>query len=105
MRLNGAITWLILISGICNCSAQQPKLILPVGHVAEVYSVVFSRDGKLIATASRDQTAKVWEAATGQLLIDLRGHKSEVSSAELSADGKWIATASNDNSARIWSAL
>ena len=36
------------------------------GHLRAVTSVAFSPDGQRIVTGSEDQTAKVWEAASGQ---------------------------------------
>ncbi len=36
----------------------------------EVYSAAFSPDGQRIVTASADKTARVWNAATGQLLAN-----------------------------------
>ena len=46
-----------------------------VGHTNQVPRAAFSPDGKLIATGScEDETAKIWDRATGQLLQTLTGH-------------------------------
>ncbi len=84
--------------------AQAPKLILPNGHAAEVYSAQFSPNGKKIVTASGDNSAKIWDANTGILLADLTEHSGAVKSAQFSPDGKKIVTASMDNTAKIWDA-
>ncbi|MCW3052233.1 MAG: hypothetical protein JWN14_1403, partial [Chthonomonadales bacterium] len=44
------------------------------GHTARVRSVAYSSDGKRIVTGSDDNTAKVWDAATGQERFTLKGH-------------------------------
>jgi WD40 repeat protein len=43
------------------------------GHASNVESVAWSPDGKRLATASTDNTAKVWDAATGKELLTLKG--------------------------------
>ena len=50
-------------------STANPDLrwVYGINHPA-VASVAFSPDGKLIATGGQDGTARVWDAATGQLL-------------------------------------
>lgn len=73
------------------------------GHSSSVGSVVFSPDGKLLASASSDSTARIWEAATGAPLHTLEGHSGEVLSVVFSPDGKLLASASDDSTARIWS--
>ena len=74
------------------------------GHSDNVNSAVFSPDGQRILTASRDHTACIWNADTGQTLFTLQGHTDYVSSAVFSPDGQRILTASDDKTARIWNA-
>lgn len=72
------------------------------GHNDEIQSVQYSPDGKYIATASLDMTARVWDAATGQVKVALNGHSGPVFSASYSPDGMRIITASADGTARVW---
>jgi WD40 domain-containing protein len=69
-----------------------------------VNSAAFSPDGSRIVTASSDNTARIWDAATAKEIAVLRGHEDIVSSAAFSPDGSRIVTASWDNTARIWDA-
>ena len=74
------------------------------GHEDWVTSAAFSPNGKWVVTASVDNTARVWEAATERELAVLQGHEGVVISAVFSPDGKWVVTASYDNTARVWEA-
>ena len=85
-------------------SILTSRVELVLHHDAQVWSVTFSPDGKRVATASQDQTAKVWDAATGKLLLTLRGHTESVNGIIYSPDGKRIATTSDDSTAKVWDA-
>ena len=72
------------------------------GHQDDVEAVAFSPDGELIATASADGTARVWDVATRRQSSVLMGHGGQVNSVAFLPDGTHIATASDDGTARIW---
>ncbi|MFP4123495.1 MAG: WD40 repeat domain-containing protein, partial [Coleofasciculus sp.] len=65
------------------------------------YSVVFSPDGKTIASASGDGTLRLWNRE-GELLHTLSGHEETVWSVVFSPDGKTIASASNYKTVKLW---
>ncbi|HSL30089.1 MAG TPA: protein kinase [Anaerolineales bacterium] len=71
-------------------------------HDDQIWSVVFSPDGKQVGTASQDATAKIWDAATGELLVTFAGHTASVNGIAYSPDGKKVATTSDDGTAKVW---
>ena len=72
------------------------------GHTGPVGGVAFSPDRHLVATASRDGTARLWDPATGDCLRTLTGHTDWVNDVAFSLDGHLVATASRDGTARLW---
>ncbi|OHV39566.1 MULTISPECIES: WD40 repeat domain-containing serine/threonine protein kinase [Pseudofrankia] len=78
------------------------------GHTGQVTSVAFAPDGRMLATASVDGTARVWRLAgetdTGASPLGepLRGHEGRVLAVAYSPDGRALATAGGDHTARLW---
>ena len=72
------------------------------GHSNDVKFVLFSPDGILLASASRDNTARLWDPATGEARSTLEGHSGGVNTIVFSPNGSLLASASWDNTVRLW---
>src|SRR5262249_49147136 len=73
-------------------------------HEGKVLAVAFRPDGKTVLTGSEDNTARLWDAATGQALGAPLQHSHGVGRVAFSPDGQVIVTVSGDNAARLWDA-
>jgi WD40 repeat protein len=73
-----------------------------IGHTSEVEGVAFSPDGTMLATASADGTARLWEVPGCTPVSTLTGHTSSVNAVAFSPDGAMLATASADGTAQLW---
>ena len=71
-------------------------------HDGIVNAITFSRDGRLLATASDDGTARVFDGQTFAPRGEPLRHHREVTAVVFSSDGSMLATASNDGTARIF---
>jgi len=65
--------------------------------------LAFSPDGRYVLAADGN-TARLWDAATGQQIRSLEGHSDWVSSVAFSPDGRYVLTGSADKTARLWDA-
>ncbi len=82
------------------------------GHGEAVRALTFSPDGKQVltgsgreidmGTVSTDNSARLWDLATGKEIKRFEGHKAYVHTTQFSPDGKRILTAGSDSTARVW---
>ncbi|WP_051452189.1 TIR domain-containing protein [Actinospica robiniae] len=67
-----------------------------------VWSIGFSPDGDILATANDDNSVKLWYRTTNRLIHTLADHEGRVRSLDFSADGALLATGCEDGKVRIW---
>lgn len=74
------------------------------GHTGAVRTVAWSPDGVRIATASRDGSARIWDADSSTTERVLRGHGTMVEALAWSPDSQRVATGGRDGTVRVWAA-
>jgi len=74
------------------------------GHRKAIISIAFSLDGTRVVTASKDNTARIWDTYNGRELSRLQ-YDSLITSVAFSPDNKRVVTTSGDETVRFWSAV
>jgi DNA-binding beta-propeller fold protein YncE len=72
------------------------------GHTSPINAVAFSPDGKMLVSASSDQTIKLWNRESGELVRTFQGHVSWVQHVGFSHDGRHLASASGEGTVIVW---
>ncbi len=82
--------------------AAADKAIAVKGHANSINSLDFSPDGRRLASGSLDQTARIWDAATGSNLAVLHGHRAKLVEVRFVSGGRRVLTRSEDGAIRLW---
>jgi WD40 repeat protein len=81
----------------------------PLHHDSDIHSLTFSPDGRYIATGGTNDSARLWDTATGEPVglvlqnrVDARLQHVINVKVDFSPDGRHVATASDRAYARVW---
>ena len=74
----------------------------PLVHGEDVKNLVFSPDGRLLATAAFDGAVRLWHCDTGKPHGRPLRHDGPVVAVAFHPSGRWLASGSYDNTARVW---
>jgi WD40 repeat protein len=81
----------------------KATLTINTGHRGFPTKVIFSPDGKTLATCcDEDSRIKLWDVRTGKERATLQGHTGYVRSVAFSPDGETLASGSADKTIRLW---
>lgn len=81
---------------------SKKALARMTGHQALINEVLFSPDGRMIASASFDKSIKLWDGNTGKFIASLRGHVNSVYQIAWSADSRLLVSGSADSTLKVW---
>ncbi len=74
------------------------------GHSSWVTDVALNPANPAFATSSLDDTIKLWNLKTGELMTTLEGHNRGVNAIAFSPDGKFLISGGDDHTVKLWDA-
>jgi len=80
----------------------QPQWNNETAHDGWIRSLSVSEDGKLIATAGRDQMVRVWSCSDGKLLHEFAGHEYDIYSVAMHPEGKAVVSGDLMGNLKHW---
>ncbi|KAG2343315.1 WD40 repeat-like protein [Suillus weaverae] len=83
-------------------TATWQQIAILEGHTSWVNAITLSQNNRILASASDDKTARLWNLDTNLPVGPPLQHKDLVDRTALSTDGKKLVTGCNDNNAYAW---
>jgi dipeptidyl aminopeptidase/acylaminoacyl peptidase len=90
-----------ILLAACGKEGVTKQTVLE-GHTDVIHSLVFSPDGKMLASCGYDRLVKLWDAGTGKLIRDLKDHSDAVYGLAFSPDGTLLASGGADRAVKVW---
>lgn len=107
-RIRHPSRWAMLVGlALCFGASHLPgesvtEIVLQRGHYGEVGAVAYSTDGRIVASAGPAEDIRLWDRATGELVLTLPGHPERVMGLMFSPDGRWLASAGTEGTVKLW---
>ncbi len=87
-------------------ASAEPTPVVPehviAAHEAAIWDLAISPDGRLVASASADETCRIHNLASGELVHSITKHAAAFYGTHFSPDGGTLATSSRDRTIRLW---
>jgi WD40 repeat protein len=105
--MNKIFTATILLSILLSeaevvVKAQLPQLTVQTGHTDEVTVMEFSRDGRFLASAGKDNIIIIWDFNLGKQIKRLQGHTDAINSMKFFNSDSMLVSGSDDGQLLIW---
>jgi len=81
---------------------QLPELTLQTGHTDQITTLVFSSDGRYLASAGKDNIIIIWDFNLGKQIKRLTGHTGTINCMKFFDSDRMLATGGNDGKILIW---
>jgi WD40 repeat protein len=78
------------------------KLSIQTGHSSGITDLVFTPDGKFLASSGEDSKIILWDMASSKQMLVFSGHTKAVNDLAIHPSRNIIASAGDDNSVRLW---
>ena len=97
-RIRLALVWKLVASE----KIARGEQLYALQHNNIIRSSTFNSDSTQLVTTSMDSIIRIWDVATGELLIQLAGHQDQVHDVALTIDDQTVITAGEDKTVKVW---